>query len=101
MVTNLVISIVVVIVMIATIAIITIVIRKIKSSSGDLVLGGCLVELGGEVGEEEGGEEEGGEEEGETSVVFEYRGGIFLKSTAIERNLTTSSRRESSSYLYT
>ena len=96
MVTNLVISIVVVIVMIATIAIITIVIRKIKSSSGDLVLGGCLVELGGEVGEEEGGEEEG-----ETSVVFEYRGGIFLKSTAIERNLTTSSRRESSSYLYT
>ena len=74
------------IVIIATIVITTIVTTKI-SSSGYL--------LG-----REGGEEEGGEEEGETSVVFEY-GGIFPKSAAIERNSITSSRRESSSYLYT
>ena len=44
--------------------------------------------------------EEGGEGDGETSVVFAYAGGIFPISAAIERNSITSSRRESSSYLY-
>ena len=75
--------------MIAPIVITTIVVMKIKNDAGDLVPGGCLVELGGEGGEkeggeEEGGEEEGGEEDGETSVGFEYGGGIFPKSAAID-----------------
>ena len=81
---------------IATIVITTIVTTKMSRS------GYLLGREGGEEegGEEAGGEEEGGEEAGETSVVFEY-GGIFPKSAAIERNSITSSRRESSSYLYT
>ena len=82
------------IVMIAPIVITTIVVMKIKSDAGDLVPGGCLVELGGEGGEKEGGEKEGGEkeggekergeEDGETSVNFECGGGIFPKSAAID-----------------
>ena len=70
--------------MIAPIVITTIVVMKIKSDAGDLVPGGCLVELGGEGGEKEGGEKERGEEDGETSVNFECGGGIFPKSAAID-----------------